>query len=405
MKILEDLKARGILEAVSHKEGLAREKVTFYAGIDPTSESLQIGNLFVLITMMRLQRAGHRPLIVMGGATGMIGDPSGKTQERPLLTEDILTANREKQKAQLQRYFDFQGDSRAKILNNLDWFHSLSFLEALRHCGKHFRLGEMMAKDSVKSRLKTENGMSYTEFSYQILQAYDFVHLCKHHQCQLQMGGADQWGNITAGIDLVRKMLGKKVFGFVIPLVTDPSGKKLGKTEEGALSLDPERTSPYQLYQFFFNTEDTQVGKFLRYYTFLSLEEIKELEHSLETQGHRREAQTRLAREVVALVHGHKGLERAENITRFFFGEAPENLTEEHVHDLQAILPKVTLPEPSSKREKPSPPFWPKPPSFLPKKTSKEVFSRGGCPSTINPSKTPRSPSRQASWPQKRPSS
>ena len=348
VNLVDDLRARGIWEMASHEDLeilLNKEKLTFYVGFDPTSKSLQIGNLFVLMTMIRLQRAGHRPVALIGGATGMIGDPSGKSVERQFLSQETLSQYQEGLRAQLEKFLDFKGKKNgALLLNNYDWIHSFSFLQMLRDVGKCFRLNEMLAKDSVKSRLKTEEGLSYTEFSYQVLQSYDFAHLYQNYHCQLQLGATDQWGNITAGIDFTRKSLGSRVFGLVIPLVTDAQGNKFGKSQGAkTIYLDPEMTSPYEMYQFFLNCEDCVVGRYLRYYTFLSLEVIEGLERELGEQAHLRQAQKTLAGEVVGFVHGQEGLDMAERATQFFFGEKIENLSDREVEILFSHIPSTEI--------------------------------------------------------------
>lgn len=346
-----ELKWRGIIEASSIQDEeklrslINNEKFAFYIGYDPTSPSLQIGNLFCVVTMKRLQLMGHTPICVVGGATGMIGDPSGKNAERQLLTEEVLQYNLQGQKSQLESLLDFTCEKNpAKILNNYDWMNKFSFIEFLRDVGKRFRLSEMLAKDSVKSRLHSEAGISFTEFTYQMLQAYDFRILAKEHQVKVQLGGADQWGNITAGIDLARKMDGNEVYGIVIPLVTDSNGNKFGKSESGtAIYLNKEMTSPYQMYQFLLNTDDQSVIKYLKYFTFLTPEMINELEEKTKSEPHLRLAQKRLALEVVTLVHGKKGLESAERATQIFFGDKIENLNDSDLVAIFSDVPSIEL--------------------------------------------------------------
>lgn len=360
-----ELMARGIIETSSLTDEaklidlLNNNKISFYIGYDPTSKSLQIGNLFCVITMRRFQLAGHRPVCVVGGATGMIGDPSGRSTERVLLTEDVINQNISGQKAQLEKLLDFNcGQNSAIIVNNYDWMSKFTFIDFLRDVGKRFRLSDMLAKDSVKSRLNSESGISFTEFTYQMLQAYDFRILAKEHNVKMQLGGGDQWGNITAGIDLARKMDGNEVYGIVIPLVTDSNGNKFGKSEGGAtIYLDPEITSPYQMYQFLLNSDDSTVVKYLKYFTFLSLEEIAQLESKTKSEPHLRLAQKALAREVVLMVHGEVGLNSAMKATQIFFGDKIENLKdkdlisifkdvpsiEEKLEDLHAGIPLLDL--------------------------------------------------------------
>ncbi len=348
MNFYQELVARGLIEATSSEELpelLNTKKISFYIGYDPTAKSLQIGNLFALITMKRFQLAGHKPYVVIGGATGMIGDPSGKNSERVLLTDDVIQFNIESQKKQFQTILDFnEGPSSAVMVNNFDWMGKFSFIEFLRDVGKRFRVTEMLAKESVKNRITSEVGISFTEFTYQMLQAYDFKFLAKEHNVILQMGGGDQWGNITAGIDLARKMDGRQVYGIVIPLVTDAHGNKFGKSEGGtAIYLDPEMTSPYQMYQYLINSDDISVAKYLKYFTFLSLDQISQLEEKIKTEPHLREAQKELASEVVKLVHGVEGLESAMSATQIFFGATISNLRDREINAIFSDVPSIEL--------------------------------------------------------------
>lgn len=348
MSFYKDLVERGIIEAKSHDEleKLFDEKsMSFYCGYDPSAKSLQLGNLFSIITCMRFQKAGHRPYILIGGATGMIGDPSGKSQERNLLDLETLAGNIEGIRTQLSRYIDFD-DSKsngATMVNNRDWWEKISFLELLRDIGKRFRVNEMLNKDSVKSRINSDSGISFTEFSYQILQGYDFAHLNKAHGVELQIGGSDQWGNMTAGTDLTRKMNGNQVYCMTTPLVTDANGKKFGKSEGNAVYLDGDMTSPYKMYQFLLNTDDAIVVQLLKFYTFLSLEEIAELADKVEAEPHLRQAQKTLAKHVVELVHGEEGLSAALRATSFFFGEKIENVSDKEVSSIFEDVPSVEL--------------------------------------------------------------
>ncbi len=345
--LLDELRARGLVERVSDEalgELFEKGPVSFYTGYDPTAASLQIGNLFAIITMKRLQLAGHRPVILIGGATGMIGDPSGKNVERNLLSEDVIESNIAGQKLQLERLLDFDcGDNSAIILNNKDWIGKMSFLEFLRDVGRRFRMGEMLAKESVKKRLNSDVGLSFTEFSYQMLQAYDFEYLYNTHDVKLQLGGGDQWGNITAGIEYIRKCEGETAYGMVIPLVTDGQGKKFGKSEGGTIYLDPEITSPYQMYQYLLNSDDTSVITYLKYFTFLSMDDIGELEQATKDAPHERRAQKVLAEEVVKFVHGEEGLASALQATRIFFGEKIDNLEDKDLLSIFADVPSVTI--------------------------------------------------------------
>jgi tyrosyl-tRNA synthetase len=291
---------------------LAREPVTAYIGFDPTASSLHVGSLLTVMGLARLQRFGHNPIAIVGGGTGMIGDPSGKSQERKLLSRDQLEENVAGIKRQLERFLDFDaGPNRARIVNNAEWLASFDLLGFLRDTGKYFTVNYMLQKESVSRRLESEEGISYTEFSYLLLQARDFLELSDRYGCALQMGGSDQWGNITAGIDLIRRLRGKKAHGLVWPLMTTASGGKFGKTEAGTIWLDPERTSPFQLYQFWLNTEDRDVVSYLKLFTFLDRAAIGELEAATKSAPEKREAQRVLAREVTTLVHGAGEVEKA----------------------------------------------------------------------------------------------
>ncbi len=348
MNFYQELVNRGLIEATSSEEIidiLNNQKIAFYIGYDPTAKSLQIGNLFALITMKRFQNAGHKPYVVLGGATGMIGDPSGKNSERVLLTEDVINFNIEAQKKQFESILDFNcGTHSAVMVNNHDWMGNFSFIEFLRDVGKRFRVTEMLAKESVKNRINSEAGISFTEFTYQMLQAYDFKYLAKEHNVILQLGGGDQWGNITAGIDLSRKMDGRQVYGIVIPLVTDANGNKFGKSEGGTtIYLDPEMTSPYQMYQYLLNSDDSSVIKYLKYFTFLSLLEIEGLDQVTKNEPHLRQAQKVLANEVVKLVHGENGLQSALNATKIFFGEKITQLKDKDLSSIFRDVPSVEL--------------------------------------------------------------
>ncbi len=350
MPLFEELEARGLIQETSHpeiKEYLNTKKLSFYIGYDPTAKSLQMGNLLQIILMKRLQLRGHKPYVLVGGATGMIGDPSGKSTERVLQDEKTILENIEAQKKQLMKYLDFSNSpSGAVMVNNNDWIGKFNFIEFLRDVGKRFRLSEMLAKDSVKSRLNSESGISFTEFTYQMIQAYDFYHLASKYDVALQMGGGDQWGNITAGIDYTRKMISKTVYGVVIPLVTDAQGRKFGKSEGGtAIYLDPDMTSPYQMYQFLLNSDDASVIKYLNFYSFMSVEEIKKLEVATKETPHLRLAQKALATEVVKFVHGDEGLKSAEQATKLFFGEKIENLKDKDLMGIFSDVPSIEMPK------------------------------------------------------------
>jgi len=345
--VFDEFQWRGLVYDATEElpELLAREKVTAYIGFDPTSDSLQVGNLLALMGLARLQRFGHTPIALAGGGTGMIGDPSGKAQERQLLSREQVEANVEVIKVQMGRFLDFQVKGNpARILNNADWLMPISLIEFLRDVGKHFTVNYMMAKDSVKSRLEREEGISYTEFSYMLLQAYDFLHLFEHHQCKLQAGGSDQWGNITAGVELIRRVQGKRAYGLVYPLVTSAGGVKLGKTESGTVWLDPNRTSPYRFYQFWLNQDDADVINYLKYFTWLGKPEIEEIEHKLEEHPERREAQRTLAQEMTRIVHGETALARAEQASQVLFGGEIAGLSAGDIQDIFADVPSTRVP-------------------------------------------------------------
>ena len=322
MPFLDDLRWRNLVHQTTDDAGLsdwldAQPRVV-YAGFDPTADSLHVGHLLPLLMLRRFQNAGHKPIAVVGGATGMIGDPSGKSQERNLLSAEGLARNVESIREQMRRFLDF--DRGAELINNLDWIGNFSYLDFLRDVGKNFPVNVMLAKDSVKSRLgRDDAGISYTEFSYMLLQAYDFVHLHREFNCELQVGGSDQWGNITAGIDLARRMEGVQLYGLTNPLLTKSDGTKMGKTEHGALWLAPERTSPYQFFQYWINVDDIDAGNCLRMLTELSREEIEALDKSRAESPQERASQRRLAEELTRLVHGEAALQAAVNETNSLF--------------------------------------------------------------------------------------
>ena len=323
MDLLQDLQWRGIIYQQTDEEGLKeqlqKEATSLYCGVDPTADSMHIGHLLPFLTLRRFQQAGHKPIVLVGGATGMIGDPSGKTQERQLQTVEAIQHNVKCLQKQLERIFDFEGENGAVMTNNFDWIGSLDMITFLRDYGKHIGINYMLAKDTIASRLDT--GISFTEFTYTILQAIDFKHLYEKYNCKIQLGGSDQWGNITTGLDLIRKTQGEgaKAYGLTIPLVTKSDGTKFGKTEGGAVWLDAEKTTPYEFYQFWINTADQDVVNYLKIFTFLSKEEIEALEASVETEPHLRKAQKALAEEMTRLVHGQDALDKAINITQALF--------------------------------------------------------------------------------------
>ena len=313
MSFVEELTWRGLVQQSTDPELATKMREsgpwTIYIGFDPTADSLHVGSLLPLLTLVRAQRAGLNPIALVGGATGMIGDPSGKSEERKLMPLEVLRHNVGALAAQMQRYVPG-----ALMVDNFEWFQGYGYLDFLRDIGKHFSVNMMLGKESVRARLEDrEHGISYTEFSYMLIQAYDFLSLYDRHGCMLQVGGSDQWGNITAGIDLVRRLRGKEVFGLTMPLVTNASGQKFGKSEKGNVWLDANRTSPYDFYQFFFRVDDRDVGRFLRYFTFLEEKEILALEEQVKTAPEKREAQRRLAREVTKIVHGEAAVAQSES--------------------------------------------------------------------------------------------
>ena len=347
--IFAELTWRGLLNQSTDDKHLAawllEKPRTVYIGFDPTADSLHVGSLLPVMMLRRFQRAGHRPIALVGGATGMIGDPSGKSTERNLLSVDVLRANVAGMGRQLTHFLDFgAGPNSALLVNNFDWMGKFSYLEFLRDVGKHFPVNVMLGKDSVKSRLeRTDSGLSYTEFSYMLLQAYDFVHLHDAYGCELQAGGSDQWGNITAGIDLARRMRSAQLHGLTCPLLTKSDGTKMGKTESGALWLDPAKTSPYQFYQYWINLADADVGKCLRFLTDLEREEIEAIETQHAAAPEKREAQKRMAAELTRLVHGEAGLDSAIRATSVLFGAEIVELDDAELTEIFADVPSSAL--------------------------------------------------------------
>ncbi|MGM7636371.1 tyrosine--tRNA ligase [Bacillus sp. Hm123] len=331
MDLMQELEWRGIVYQQTDEEGmkelLNKESVSLYCGVDPTADSMHIGHLLPFLTLRRFQNHGHRPIVLVGGATGMIGDPSGKREERKLQTTEMVEHNVSCIKKQLEKIFDFSGENGAKLVNNNDWVGSMDVVTFLRDFGKNIGVNYMLAKDIVSSRL--DSGISFTEFAYTILQAMDFYHLYENHNCKMQIGGSDQWGNITTGLEMIRKMNpeGEKAFGMTIPLVTKADGTKFGKTESGAIWLDPEKTSPYEFYQFWINAADADVVKYLKIFTFLTPETIEALEASMQEEAHLRKAQKALAEEMTRLIHGQEALEQAIKISAALFSGDVKNLT------------------------------------------------------------------------------
>jgi tyrosyl-tRNA synthetase len=345
--LFEELTWRGMVYDATEglPDLLARERVTAYIGFDPTASSLHVGSLVTVMGLARLQRCGHTPIAIVGGGTGMIGDPSGKSQERVLLSADQVETNIVGIRAQLERFLDFDApNNRARIVNNADWLGAIDVLTFLRDVGKHFTVSSMLQKESVSRRLESEEGISYTEFSYVVLQAYDFLQLFDRNGCQLQMGGSDQWGNITAGIDLIRKLRGRKAHGLVWPLMKTASGVKFGKTEAGTVWLDATRTSPFKFYQFWLNTDDRDVVTYLKYFTFLERDAIVQLEAATSEAPERRDAQRLLAREVTTLVHGSEQVARAEHASSVLFGEDISSLEPDDVLAVFEDVPSIDVP-------------------------------------------------------------
>ncbi|WP_042459744.1 tyrosine--tRNA ligase [Neobacillus dielmonensis] len=331
MDLLQDLEWRGIIYQQSDEEGLKdllnKESISLYCGTDPSADSLHIGHLVPFLTLRRFQQHGHRPIVLVGGATGLIGDPSGKSEERKLLTVETVQQNAEGIKNQLEAIFEFEGENGAIMVNNYDWTHAMDVITFLRDIGKHIGINYMLAKDTIANRLET--GISFTEFSYTILQAMDFLHLYENHNCRMQIGGSDQWGNITSGLELIRKIHPdeSKAFALTIPLITKADGTKFGKTAGGAVWLDPDRTTPYEFYQFWINTADADVVKYLKLFTFLSHEEIEQLEVSVQAEPHLRKAQKALAEEMTRLIHGEEALQQAIKISEALFSGDVRSLT------------------------------------------------------------------------------
>ncbi|MGI6119149.1 MAG: tyrosine--tRNA ligase [Desulfosporosinus sp.] len=352
MDIFKELQDRGLVYQHTDEDALRKRlaagPITLYCGFDPTADSLHIGSLLPILVLKRFQLAGHIPIALVGGGTGLIGDPSGKASERILNSEEIVAEWASKIKDQLSHFLDFETrDNPAIVVNNYDWLGSLQVIEFLRDIGKNFSVGTMLAKDSVEARL--HKGISYTEFSYMILQSYDYLKLNELYGCEMQVGGSDQWGNITAGIDLIRRTLvnqGKETYGLTMPLVIKSDGTKFGKTESGTVWLNAEKTSPYKFYQFWINTDDKDVIKFLKYFTFLSLDEIAVLEERVNKEPEKREAQRTLAAEVTKLVHGQDALQRAEKISNALFRGGLRELSASEIEEGFSEVPSATIENP-----------------------------------------------------------
>ena len=346
MNLYDEFQWRGMLHEATPDlpKILGEEKLTAYIGFDPSAASLHVGSLLPVMGLARLQRFGHTPIAIAGGGTGLIGDPSGKTKERQLLTSAEVEENLTGIKQQLSRFLDFDAAANpARIINNADWLAPISMMEFLRDVGKYFTVNNLLAKEAIKRRLESEEGISFTEFSYPLLQAYDYLVLHDRHGCNLQLGGSDQWGNILAGIDLIRRLRGARAHGLVFPLVTTTAGVKFGKTEAGAVWLDPQLTSPYRFYQFWLNTDDRDVINYLKFFTWLTQAEIAELTESVQTEPERRRAQRELARLVTSLVHGETELEKALRASEVLFGKEISGLGVQEILDVFADVPSTEL--------------------------------------------------------------
>lgn len=351
MNLIEELQWRGMIQDImpGTAELLEKEMVSGYIGFDPTSDSLHIGSLVPILLLVHLQRAGHKPFALVGGATGMVGDPSGKSEERNLLSEEVLKINQEGVRNQLAKFLDFTpGKSNAaEMVNNYDWFKDFTFLHFIRDVGKHITVNYMMAKDSVKKRLEGETGMSFTEFTYQLVQGYDFYWLYQNKNCKLQMGGSDQWGNIVTGTELIRRKAGGEAFAFTCPLITKADGGKFGKTEKGNVWLDPKKTSPYQFYQFWLNASDEDAKKWIKIFTLLSRQEIESLLAQQEAAPHERALQKKLAEEVTCFVHSRADYEFAVKASEILFGNATteilQSLSEEQLLQVMEGVPAIEV--------------------------------------------------------------
>lgn len=346
MNLIEELRWRGMIQDImpGTEEQLKKEMTTAYIGFDPTAESLHIGSLVPILLLVHLQNAGHKPIALVGGATGMIGDPSGKSDERNLLDETTLNRNIAGVKKQLEQFLNFDNNlpNAAEMANNYDWFKTISFIDFLRDTGKHITVNYMMAKDSVKKRIEGEVGLSYTEFAYQLMQGYDFYWLYKNKNCKLQMGGSDQWGNITTGTELVRRKAGGEAFAFTCPLIKKADGGKFGKTEKGNIWLDAQRTTPYQFYQFWLNASDEDAETWIKIFTFLSKENIEQILTAHKTDAAQRLLQKKLAEEITSFVHGKEELEKAIETTAKLFSDLTAPAEALSIEDLESMEGVVT---------------------------------------------------------------
>jgi tyrosyl-tRNA synthetase len=344
---LQELRWRGFIEAITSDDldtHLSEAQRTIYAGFDPTADSLHLGSLVPVMALAHAQRNGHRPLAMVGGGTGLIGDPSGKTSERTLLTNEDAERNAVAIRSQLGKFFDLSSDDKGLLLNNAEWLLPLNLIDFLREIGKHFSVNEMIKRDSVRTRLEErDQGISFTEFSYMLLQAYDFLYLFQRYGCTVQVGGSDQWGNIISGMDLIRRILGHRGYGITLPLLTTSTGNKFGKTEEGAVWLDARRTSPYQMYQYWIQTADADVVRYLKLFTFLPQERISELEHGVQTQPEKREAQRILAAGCTAIIHGADAVRAVEAASRILFSGSDEVAAPETISMLAREAPTTQI--------------------------------------------------------------
>jgi len=346
MNLFDEFQWRGMISEATPelRDTLAREKLTAYIGFDPSAPSLHVGSLLPVMALARLQRFGHTPIAIAGGGTGLIGDPSGKTKERQLLTHEQVEENLVGIKEQLSRFLDFNATiNPARIVNNADWLGPITMMEFLRDVGKHFTVNNLLGKEAISRRLESDEGISFTEFSYPLLQAYDYLVLYDRYNCTLQMGGSDQWGNILAGIDLIRRLRSARAHGVVFPLVTTSSGIKFGKTEAGAVWLDPKLTSPYRFYQFWLNTDDRDVVAYLKFFTWHSKEKISVLEESVCAEPEKRTAQRELAREVTSMLHGESALDRALRASEVLFGKEISGLSVQEILDIFVDVPSTEL--------------------------------------------------------------
>lgn len=348
VSLLEELTRRGLVEQTTHEDALQdaleNQSVSVYCGVDPTADSIHVGHLLPFLTLARMQERGHKPVILVGGATGMIGDPSGRDSERTLLSDEDVAENVRKIRAQLEQFVSFEGENAAVMVNNHDWIGQMSYIEWLRDVGKYFTVNYMVAKESVRRRLEDrDQGISYTEFSYMLLQAYDYYHLNKTLGCKLQIGGNDQWGNITAGIELIRKRGGGEAFGMTLPLLTTAAGEKFGKSAGNAVWLDADKTSPYELYQFFLRTEDADIQRLLLCFSQQKIDAIEELMRAHQEAPHKRAAQRALAEEMTARIHGDAGLERAQRASDVLFGSEISGFDDKELSEIFADVPSAEL--------------------------------------------------------------